>query len=806
MNEVAQSERVRGLIEFVRSRSDLAALAFLCLLLTTAFANVVFGGKSLLLSNNLNPLDPSASEQNYGPGYMPIDEWSRRGLSLVSNYRDPAAVLFLQEPAREFLHRSLREREFPFWDPYTGGGVPMFASLTNDYLFPPSWLVVLAGNGSLANNVYILLLVLTAGALTYFLLRHHGLSWLASLVGAVAFAFSGAVIQTAPSSYMAQPIVLFSLALLATSRLVARPDMRRATELALAFALIATTSFVPVLAQIFGAAVLYLIIRISVTDRHQRGPAARWFAVASVVSMAIVAIEYLPALRVIADASHIRAAYSYAAFHTLRPRFLLQLMSPTLMGGAGIYTTPALYGDTSQYLCYTGVVALLLCGIGLAARCDRRALPLKLTAIIAVFLALAKLFGVPPLQWVTHVPGLRSIHYSNYFGIVVAYCVSLLAALGCDAVVRKRARLWQLAVSAALLFFPLIVLRVMAARKGIALLPGGQQWMKDLYWLFILAAIATGLALLAAYRPRAAKAAMMGLLLVMSVEAVGNTYYPRQQRWNVWDHPPRYVGIISERNTNGRVLPMPVYGANLSQVYRQPTIDSLTLFSSPRLFAFYHQYFSPPIIGDPFMRGTTQIPGESPLDAADIEYLTISSVDQTNIAEARRRGYELLFQDVLVSLFRRPSSERYYLTTDYRIVTEQNALEAVGELSRGSVLVEQTPSFVSSAAALDGASVRVDRFSLNEVELAVTTPRASLLVCSESNMRGWTATVDDQRVPIVPANYAFRAIELPAGSHAVRLQYRAPWFTAGVVITVIGLLAAVAGFIFSRRRAVVERS
>jgi hypothetical protein len=175
---------------------------------------------------------------------VPPEEWSRRNLVTAPNYRDPAAQTLQAEPAAELLRRSLASGQFPFWDPYTGGGIPLFASLLPGYLFPPALLVVLLGHGSGVRNAYLLGLIAVSGILTYRLLRGRGLSWAAALTGGIAFAFSGAVIQTAPLS-LGQPVALFSLPLLATIRLCEQPSRRRAAELAAAAAFVALASFPP---------------------------------------------------------------------------------------------------------------------------------------------------------------------------------------------------------------------------------------------------------------------------------------------------------------------------------------------------------------------------------------------------------------------------------------------------------------------------------------------------------------------------------------------------------------------------------
>jgi hypothetical protein len=221
------------------------------------------------------------------------------------------------------------------------------------------------------------------------------------------------------------------------------------------------------------------------------------------------------------------------------------------------------------------------------------------------------------------------------------------------------------------------------------------------------------------------------------------------------------------------------------------------------MFEFYHRYFSADI-GN-FLRGTQGIPPERILDVANIEYLAISTSDKTSLLEAASRGYEPLFADELVYLVRRPTAPRYWLTSDYRVATpKQAALEELPTLPVGAVLLEERPSFMPSPASAADGHLRVARFSLNEVEIAVDSPRASMLVCSESNMSGWRATVDGRPARIVPANYAFRAVEVPAGSHTIRLRYRAPGFYAGLLVTALGLSACSWGL--QRRTAATRAS
>jgi hypothetical protein len=63
-----------------------------------------------------------------------------------------------------------------------------------------------------------------------------------------------------------------------------------------------------------------------------------------------------------------------------------------------------------------------------------------------------------------------------------------------------------------------------------------------------------------------------------------------------------------------------------------------------------------------------------------------------------------------------------------------------------------------------------------------------LLVVSEGWDRGWSATVDDARAPIVRVNHAEMAVALEPGIHRVVLTYRTPGLALGAILAALTAL------------------
>src|SRR5207248_4394065 len=76
------------------------------------------------------------------------------------------------------------------------------------------------------------------------------------------------------------------------------------------------------------------------------------------------------------------------------------------------------------------------------------------------------------------------------------------------------------------------------------------------------------------------------------------------------------------------------------------------------------------------------------------------------------------------------------------------------------------------------------------IALRSWSARDAVLVLSERDYPGWSATVDGQPSKVVRADYVLRGIYLPAGRHEVGLTFEPPGFALGVESASRTLLAA----------------
>jgi hypothetical protein len=76
-----------------------------------------------------------------------------------------------------------------------------------------------------------------------------------------------------------------------------------------------------------------------------------------------------------------------------------------------------------------------------------------------------------------------------------------------------------------------------------------------------------------------------------------------------------------------------------------------------------------------------------------------------------------------------------------------------------------------------------------QVDLQVEAAAPSLVVLAQTWYHQWHAYVDGAPARLLRANYAFQAVEVPAGTRHLRLAYEDHALRAGAIISALALLA-----------------
>lgn len=142
-----------------------------------------------------------------------------------------------------------------------------------------------------------------------------------------------------------------------------------------------------------------------------------------------------------------------------------------------------------------------------------------------------------------------------------------------------------------------------------------------------------------------------------------------------------------------------------------------------------------------------------------------------------------------------------YVARDVVAVTSgKEALSAMrsSAFSPGaSVVVEAQPNLISAVvhngfqAPRDQGTCTFRRDGPNMVKIQTILRSPALVVLNDVYYPGWQATIDGKQVPILRANYLFRAVAAPAGVHAIEFTYKPVSFILGVMLALACMIAVV---------------
>jgi hypothetical protein len=104
---------------------------------------------------------------------------------------------------------------------------------------------------------------------------------------------------------------------------------------------------------------------------------------------------------------------------------------------------------------------------------------------------------------------------------------------------------------------------------------------------------------------------------------------------------------------------------------------------------------------------------------------------------------------------------------------------------RTRVILEQAPpSLLATAGSLQAAQVHILRYEPERVTLETDSLADGILVLTDTYTPDWRARVDGQPADVYIADYAFRAVRIPAGQHRVEFSYSPASFNIGAAISV----------------------
>ena len=738
-------------------------------------------------------------------------------------------------PLARFAADQLQAGRLPLWNPTLYTGMPLAADFQVGLLYPPNLLACLLARpfeyGAL--EALAILHYWLASLTAYALWRSLGGSVWAGLAAGITYAYGGFLVAHLGHPPMLSVAAWLPLLLLWLRLALLRRSPRAVAAAALTLALMILAGHPQVLllslsaAAAWGAFVAWQArppaqpISASAgrppaaaLRRWAAHPGARHWATSGLIGAAVLGLGaalaapvLLPALQLGRASVRATLAYAESTAFSLRPLHLVHLLVPKALGDSPTSYLNAL-AFSGEVWAYAGVVTLLLAAAAVALRPHPAALFGLALAAVALLLALGP---ATPLQgWLYRfVPGFGQVRAPGRWSHVYSLGLALAAAGGVQALcpcltqatpaavaVLRRGIRW-LGIAAAGLVAVLVLLtgQLLGPRDPSAPLANFLDGLGWLLLLLVLSLAVLGLLVRARPGPALTGALLVGLV-VLDLFSAHIAFNPTTADLTAGFRHPEIIAAL-------QAAPSPV------------RLDSDT--GTPELW----QPSTAALYGLQDVTGAF-----NPLGLA--AYATVYDLARRDRAAPL---YDLLGVTHLVARpdkLPRASNLTPVLTAPSRLVLYERRGGLPRAVVVGRARAFDDPEAVLAALRQPGFDPRAEvllvggrpldnpappparpatitRQEPDLLEISATADADAYLVIADAYYPGWRAEVDGQPAPVERANYAFRAVPLPPGSHTVRLIFDPPLWRLGWLLALPAALLTAALLVLPGRRLRLHR-
>jgi len=698
-------------------------------------------------------------------------------------------------PWHQFALEVLKTGHLPLWNPLLGMGAPLLANYQSALLYPPNLLLFLFGP-EYGHGVLVTLHLIWAGVGMALLVRRLGLGRLAQVIAGLSYSLSGYLVARTWFISINHAAAWLPWIIYATDRLfesVSRKNIRQLYPsvflLAVAFSFQwlaghAQTAFY----SLCLSAVWFIWRAISLDTWRDRFRTVSAYLSAGVLGFVLTAAQLFPTLEYLLNTA--RAATvdpELAMTYSFWPWRALGFLLPDLFGnpsrgnywGYANFWEDAIYIGIIPFIFAILAIVTSLRGKGLRSSLGRF---LTLISVVTVVLALGKNTPIFPFLF-DYVPTFDLFHAPARWNLLLVFSLALLAAMGADQ--------WRTPSGRALYWT-----RLGTAGAAIVGLAGylGALWLggvePTLVRAFAIAGVGlvfTGLLTLFVDKSRTRLTMLLaGGILLIDLLIAGSGLNPSIS-------PGVYDGEAASVVTFGRT----------HRLYMTADLEYALKFSQTHRFDTFDPGIDWRVVRDIGLPNTTlldSVPSANNFDPFVperyqiwIEVLgTLSSTDQLRLFQLMDVAWLASAVSGDLQAVRYESikgSTRVRLIPN--AVPASSAEEALRLVINPSFNPDDQVVIETSSASLHqgehgGTYYLLEGQDPNRVEIEVTTAGGAWLVLSDVMVPGWRVQVDDAETELYHADYLFRGVWVPQGTHVVEFSYqpRSFWFGAAVSLPV----------------------
>ncbi len=684
-------------------------------------------------------------------------------------------------PWEVLIGRSVQHGTLPLWNPHNFGGQPFLANGQNGAFYPPKFLLALTLPADWVHDLLVALSIFASGVTMFALMKGYGCGFAGALLAAVAWMLNPYFLAWLQLEITAPIAVFLPLATLCVHRAMTRRSWRMGIAAggcigmmflgcSLVYAIL-----VAVACGVYACALwlrgAWPILRARAWRRALVGLVPLSLMVG--IALGLGAVQTLPALVLVQQGS--RAPIPYARFHTT-----FAVPTETLLASFRSLPLPVTAEHLVRRMAFVGLPVFLLALVGLAQR--RRA---GATFARALLLIVALIAAGTPLAWVAYqaIPGMRNFQWMGRALFFWGFGMAILAGIGLDATFG-----WARAPHT-----PHARCTGWLQRHARAVGIGAR----------LLATVAIG-----------ASVAQLGVYGRQI-----NPPFEERDAANLYPQTPLIRAILDDQWRQGggaRQRVLSVARPSSPTEWHAPTLYA----SQPLLFGIESAGGYDSLLPDRTVALWRVVEGKPPEEAigsaltgaytpgfllTKVRFDLLPRLGVTTIVGApdidrdpdwtpqRFAPLDLRHvyagNDGLVFDIAGAEPRAYLVHRAERAASPLDALQRFTDPAfdyRNMTILETAAPGVGAApspAPTAGDGVTIAGYGTNGLSLDVTATQPGWVVLNDMWSPGWVASVNGAAASVLRANFAFRAVAVPAGTSRIEMHYRPAEFFVGAAIT-----------------------
>ena len=710
------------------------------------------------------------------------------------------------EPWRFILARSLENKEFPLWNSLNSGGIPHMANMQSSVLYPLNYFYYFF-NMKFATFLFYFLKLFIIGIFTYSYLRELSFYRYTSIIGSIVFMFCGFNMVWL---YWAHTNVIFFLpaSLLIIERAFKAKQTASIIKYFIVYSLLFAFAFFgghpETLTHILVFTSFYFLHLLFSSNKEliNRVKITAIFIGANIAGTLLSMIQLLPFLEYLSlsEKLMLRSSIEKAEGAVFYPGFILNII-PDFYGNQTFGKLLPYYADPiSNYNesggGYIGLFMIVFAFLGIKYFFKDK----KITFLwVMVMFLCGVIYGIYPFSNIFNSLPIFKLAANQRMLFLVAF---IFLVIGCKTF--NDYLFWDKEIKSkdiSILFIIMILMIIYLGSSIWKLFPLHIQEWEDNIVNIIRTQIITILVWLLAFicvrwlilngkehRYKTLILFIIPLFIFLETGIHGIFYVPTVKNKNFYPENHLTNKIKSENSGHYRSTAIGVFSPpNVNVAYNISDIRNYDAINILKYKEFINYMF----------------------DSKREDFLEINDVNSTLLnlmgvkyiitdSQEMQENYKLVMENSEKNIFLFANStvfKRAYIAKKYTVIkNDLIILESIKnkklDLSEEVILEEYPPVNFSNPLNKEdhAAQTTITTYKSNLVRIKTNSEKEGFLVLSDNYFPGWKAFIDGERTKIYRANYTFRAVHIPGGSHEVTFKYDPLSFKIGLYITIFSLI------------------